>query len=104
MLWPFTVDILEKFVAFVKSLHWPVDGSELGNHGVSHVEMLILFEHCTRHKLFSDNVIRPHKRPVGLLAQPSCVLYLKAYLSGKDADVLIACRVAYPTPLAASKD
>ena len=39
-LWPYTPGILVKWISFLSSLHWPVDGLDLGVGGVSYVELL----------------------------------------------------------------
>ena len=36
-VWPYSVGMLVKWVAFLHSLHWPADGCSLGVGGVSHV-------------------------------------------------------------------
>ena len=43
-LWPYSVSMLVKWVAFLYSLHWPQGGADLGVGGVSYVELLILYE------------------------------------------------------------
>ena len=43
-LWPKTPGLLVKWVSFLGSLHWPVGDLDLGVGGVSHVELLILYE------------------------------------------------------------
>ena len=43
-IWPYSVGILVKWVAFLSSLHWPAARADLGVGGVSFVEMLILYE------------------------------------------------------------
>ena len=43
-VWPYSVGMLVKWVAFLHSLHWPADGCSLGVGGVSYVELLILYE------------------------------------------------------------
>ena len=43
-LWPYSVSMLVRSVAFLSTLHWPVDGADLGVGGVSYVELLMLFE------------------------------------------------------------
>ena len=42
--WPYSVGILVKWVAFLGTLHWLAAGADLGEGGVSCVEMLILYE------------------------------------------------------------
>ena len=43
-LWPYSVSMLAKWVAFLYSLHWPQVGRILGSGGVSYVELLILYK------------------------------------------------------------
>ena len=43
-VWPYSVGMLVKWVAFLHSLHWLADGCSLGVGGVSYVELLILYE------------------------------------------------------------
>ena len=43
-VWPYSVGMLVKWVAFLHSLHWPADGCSLCVGGVSCVELLILYE------------------------------------------------------------
>ena len=40
-LWPYSVSMLVKWVAFMKTLHWPRGVVDLGVGGVSFVELLI---------------------------------------------------------------
>ena len=42
--WPYSVGMLAKWVAFLGTLHWPASRADLGVSGVSHVELLILYE------------------------------------------------------------
>ena len=43
-VWPCSVGMLVKWVAFLHSLHWPADECSLGVGGASCVELLILCE------------------------------------------------------------
>ena len=43
-LWPYSVGMLVKWVAFLCTLHWPRGDVRLGVGGVSSVEVLILYE------------------------------------------------------------
>ena len=43
-LWPNTPRLLVKWVSFLNSLHWLVGDLDLGVGGISHVELLILYE------------------------------------------------------------
>ena len=60
--WPFSVDILCKFTAFLGCLHWPVDAVDLGHFGVSSLELLILIGQWAGHRLLSEKVTWPHVR------------------------------------------
>ena len=42
--WSHTPGLLVKWVAFLGTLHWPAGSADLGVGGVSHVELLILYE------------------------------------------------------------
>ena len=42
--WPHSVNILLEFTSFLASLHWPRDGGDLGEHGISYFELLIMIE------------------------------------------------------------
>ena len=42
--WSYTPGLLVKWVAFLGTLHWPAGSADLGVGGVSHVELLILYE------------------------------------------------------------
>ena len=43
-VWPYSVNMLFNWVAFLSTLHWPQDGTDLGVGGVFYVELLILYE------------------------------------------------------------
>ena len=42
--WPFSTGALVKLAAFLSSLSWPSEVTDLGPGGVSYVELLILYE------------------------------------------------------------
>ena len=42
--WPYSVEILVEWVAFLSSLHWPAARADLGVGGVSSVVMLTMYE------------------------------------------------------------
>ena len=55
------------------SLHWPVDSGDFGHHGVSYLDVLILFEQLAGHRLLSEKVVRPHERvhrPISISSVP----------------------------------
>ena len=60
--WPYSVGILCKFTSFRGTLHWPASSEDLGQIGVSFLELLILFEQWAGHRLLSEKVTRPHVR------------------------------------------
>ena len=43
-VWPYSVSLLVKVLAFLGTLHWPAGAVEFGVGGVSFVELLILYE------------------------------------------------------------
>ena len=43
-LWPHSVSMLVKWVAFLSTLHWPQGRADIGVGGVSFVELFILYE------------------------------------------------------------
>ena len=60
--WPYSVGILVRFSAFLGTLHWPSGAVDMGHFGVSFLELLILFEQWSGHRLLSEKVTRPHVR------------------------------------------
>ena len=58
--WPYSVGILLKFTSFLSTLHWPSGSADLGHFGISFLELLVLFEQWTGHRLLSEKVTRPH--------------------------------------------
>ena len=57
-----SVGLLCKFSAFLSSLHWLVGAEDLGQSGVSYLEVLIVFEQWAGQRLLSEKVTRPHAR------------------------------------------
>ena len=49
--WPFSTGALVKLAAFLSSLHWPDEVTDLGPGGVSYVELLILYERWAGERL-----------------------------------------------------
>ena len=49
--WPFSTVVLVKLAAFLSSLSWPSEVTDLGPGGVSYVELLILYERCAGERL-----------------------------------------------------
>ena len=60
--WPSGVGILCKFAAFLGTLHWPAGSDDFCHFSVSFLELLILFEQWTGHRLLSEKVTWPHVR------------------------------------------
>ena len=60
--WSYSVGILVRFTSFLSHLHWPSGSVDMGHFGVSFLELLILFEQWTGHRLLSEKVTRPHVR------------------------------------------
>ena len=60
--WPYSVGILVRFSAFLGTLHWPSGSVDMGHFGISFLELLILFEQWSGHRLLSEKVTRPHVR------------------------------------------
>ncbi len=60
--WPYSVGILVRLSAFLGTLHWPSGSVDMGHFGVSFLELLILFEQWSGHRLLSEKVTRPHVR------------------------------------------
>ena len=72
-LWPCSVGILVKLVTFLGSLHWPSAGSDLGCGGISHVELLILYELWAGERLQFEKAVRRCRRvhrPISVSAVP----------------------------------
>ena len=42
-VWPYSVNILLEFSAFLASLHWPQGDTDLGKFGISYFELLLMF-------------------------------------------------------------
>ena len=62
-VWPYSVGMLVKWVAFLHSLHWPADGCSLGVGGVSYVELLILYELWAGERLSLEKAHPRYLRP-----------------------------------------
>ena len=61
--WPCTPDLLDKWVAFLGSLHGPAGGVDLGVGGISYVELLILYELWAGERLTLEKAHRRYLRP-----------------------------------------
>ena len=71
-LWPYSVGMLLKWVAFLYTLHWPQSGADLGVGGVSYVELLILYELWAGERLDLEKAV-PRYRRVGRSISVSAV-------------------------------
>ena len=63
MIWPYSVSMLVKWVAFLSTLQWPQDGADLGVGGVSYVELLILHEIWACERLELEKAVPRYRRP-----------------------------------------
>ena len=61
-----SVDLFCRFSSFLCTLHWPADAGELGHHGVSYLEVLMLYGQWAGHRLLSEKVTRPRVRALRL--------------------------------------
>ena len=50
------------FFSSLATVHWPADARDLGHHGVSYLEVLIVYEQWAGHRLLMEKVTRPHVR------------------------------------------
>ena len=73
-VWPYSVSLLVKVLAFLGTLHWPVGDVEFGVGGVSFVELLILYELWAGERLCLEAAI-PKRRRVGRPISVSAVLF-----------------------------
>ena len=62
-VWQYSVDILLVFSSFLASLHWPQGASDLEKFGISYLELLLMFEVFTGHRLLTENTVRTQRRP-----------------------------------------
>ena len=71
--WPFSVGLLVKIVHFLGSVHWPRGAGDLGIGGVSHLELLILYEKWAGERLVVESAVpfaRRVGRPISVSAVP----------------------------------
>ena len=62
-----------EFSSFLGLLHWPSDSGDLVHHGVSYLEVLLLFEQPAGPRSLREKVIRPHEcahRPISICSVP----------------------------------
>ena len=73
--WPFSVGALVNLAAFLSSLSWPSEVSDLGPGGVSYVELVILYERWAGERLRLEDSIPKYRRPgrpISVSAAPLC--------------------------------
>ena len=83
--WPLSPGSLVKLAAFLSSLTWPNEVTDLGAGGVSYVELLILFERWEGERLRIEESVPKYRRPgrpISVLGSPLC----------PDADIWKLCR------------
>ena len=80
--WPYSVQLLDRFSAFLASLHWPSGGADVGHFGTSYLEVLILCDQWAGHRLLlSEKVTRPHvraHRPIYVASVPPLCRLIRA--------------------------
>ena len=84
--WPYTAGLLVKWVSFLGSLNWPAGGLDLGVGGVSHVELLILYELWAGERLSLE---KAHPRYL----RPGRPISVSAVLFGPGTDIWRLCRL-----------
>ena len=84
-VWPYSVGMLVKWVAFLHSLHWLADGCSLGVGGVSYVALLILYEIWAGERLELEKAVPRCRRP-GRSISVSAVPF------GPGTDIWRSCR------------
>ena len=84
-VWPYSVSLLVKMLAFLGTLHWPAGSVEFGVGGVSFVELLILYEQWAGERLCLEAAI-PKSRRIGRPISVSAVPF------GPGIDIWRSCR------------
>ena len=88
--WPFSTNMLVKFLTFLSTLRWPEGLKEMGKHGVSFLEMLVLFEVWLGHRLLPEKtepISRRSGRPIFVGTPPVS----EGYRYGWDANSWVVC-------------
>ena len=85
-VWPYSVSLLDKILAFLGTLHWPAGDVEFGVGGVSFVELLILYEQWAGERLILEAAV-PKSRRVGRPISVSAVPF------GPGIDIWRSCRL-----------
>ena len=84
-VWPYSAGMLVKLCAFLSSFHWPAVVGDLGVSGISHVELLILYERWASERLVLEPAVpwaRRGSRPISVSAVPA----------GPSIDIWRSCR------------
>ena len=84
-VWPYSVSLLVKMLAFLGTLHWPAGSVEFGVGGISFVELLILYEQWAGERLCLEAAI-PKSRRIGRPISVSAVPF------GPGIDIWRSCR------------
>ena len=84
-VWPYSVGMLVKWIAFLSSSHWPAGDCNLGVGGVSYVELLILYELWAGERVESEKAVPRYRRP-GRSISVSAVPF------GPGTDIWRSCR------------
>ena len=84
-LWPKSPRLLVMWVSFLAGLHWPAGGSDHGVGGISHLELLILYELWAGERLQLEKAVPRYRRP-GRLVSVSAVPF------GPGIDMWRSCR------------
>ena len=74
-VWPYSVGMLVKWVAFLSSLHWLAGECDLGVGGVSYVDLLILYELWAGERLELEKAVPRYRRlgrSISVSAVPFC--------------------------------
>ena len=83
--WPFSPSALVKLAAFLSSLSWPGEVSDLGPGGISYVELVILYERWAGERLRVEDSLPKFRRlgrSISVSAAPLC----------PDTDIWKLCR------------
>ena len=83
--WTYTGGLLVKWVAFLGTLHWPAGGMNLGVGGISHVELLLLYELWSGERLSLEKAHPRYLRPVRPIS-------VSAVPCGSGVDIWRSCR------------
>ena len=83
--WSYSVGILVKLFIFLGTLHRPATGADLGVGGVSHFQLLLLYELSAGERPVLEKALPGHRRP----GRPISV---SAVLFGPGIDFWRSCR------------